>query len=249
MIRLLTLLASAALARSLVYPLALRALLHPRAMLASAAPEPECAAADAAGGTLPPVLGVAAGGASGRDLTRQGMDLFRAGDVAGSIARFDDARDAQPSLDPYLWQRGLSLYYAKRYADGAAQFRRDVAVNPNDTEESIWAFLCEAQMPGLGFDAAQRNFLKVGRDSRAVMRAAYELFAGRATQADLATAGAEGGVAGQFYADLYLGLYNEAKGDVTLAREYVRAAAKSSYGESRDYMHALAVVHKEQRGW
>ena len=27
------------------------------------------------------------------------------------------------------------------------------------------------------------------------------------------------------------------------------AAAKSSYGESRDYMHALAVVHKEQRGW
>ena len=125
------------------------------------------------------------------------MDLFRAGDVAGSIARFDDARDAQPSLDPYLWQRGLSLYYAKRYADGAAQFRRDVAVNPNDTEESIWAFLCEAQMPGLGFDAAQRNFLKVGRDSRAVMRAAYELFAGRATQADLATAGAEG-VASQF---------------------------------------------------
>ena len=65
--------------------------------------------------------------------------------------------DAQPSLDPYLWQRGLSLYYAKRYADGAAQFRRDVAVNPNDTEESIWAFLCEAQMPGLGLDAAQRK--------------------------------------------------------------------------------------------
>ena len=62
-------------------------------------------------------------------------------------------------------------------------------------------------------------------------------------------AGAEGGVAGQFYADLYLGLYNEAKGDVALAREYVRAAAASPYGESRDYMHALAVVHKAQRGW
>ena len=55
--------------------------------------------------------------------------------------------------------------------------------------------------------------------------------------------------AGEFYADLYLGLYNEAKGDVTLAREYIRAAAKSPYGKSRDYMHALAVVHKEQRGW
>jgi hypothetical protein len=34
----------------------------------------------------------------------------------------------------------------------AAQFRDDVAVNPNDTEESIWTFLCEAQL--LGADKA-----------------------------------------------------------------------------------------------
>ena len=40
-----------------------------------------------------------------------------------------------------LWQRGLSLYYVQRYAEGAKQFRDDVAVNPNDTEESIWALV------------------------------------------------------------------------------------------------------------
>jgi hypothetical protein len=33
-----------------------------------------------------------------------------------------------------MWQRGLSLYYVERFADGAKQFRDDVAVNPNDTE-------------------------------------------------------------------------------------------------------------------
>lgn len=38
------------------------------------------------------------------------------------------------------------------------QFRDDVAVNPNDTEESIWAFLCEAQL--LGPDQARQQFLE-----------------------------------------------------------------------------------------
>lgn len=38
--------------------------------------------------------------------------------------------------------------------------RDDVAVNPNDTEESIWAYLCEAQLQGP--DAARENMLKVG---------------------------------------------------------------------------------------
>lgn len=37
--------------------------------------------------------------------------------------------------------------------------RDDVAVNPNDTEESIWAFLCEAQLQGP--DTARDNMLKV----------------------------------------------------------------------------------------
>ena len=39
------------------------------------------------------------------------------------------------------------------------QFREDVAVNPNDTEESIWTFLCEAQM--VGAEAARQQFLEV----------------------------------------------------------------------------------------
>ena len=54
----------------------------------------------------------------------KGMELFRRGDVEGSIMYFDEALllgGAQ--LEPYLWQRGLSLYYAGRYREGAEQFR------------------------------------------------------------------------------------------------------------------------------
>lgn len=46
-----------------------------------------------------------------------------------------------------------------RFEEGAEQFRLDVAQNPNDTEESIWCFLCEAQLYGM--DEARRRFLEV----------------------------------------------------------------------------------------
>ncbi len=42
----------------------------------------------------------------------------------------------------YMWQRGLSLYYLGRYAEGAEQFRVDVAVNPNDTWVESWMRSC-----------------------------------------------------------------------------------------------------------
>ena len=41
------------------------------------------------------------------------------------------------------------------------QFRDDVAVNPSDTEEAIWAFLAEAKL--LGASPARRQFLQVPR--------------------------------------------------------------------------------------
>jgi hypothetical protein len=48
---------------------------------------------------------------------------------------FDQVLALAPKMRPYMWQRGLSLYYLGRFEDGAQQFRDDVAVNPNDTEE------------------------------------------------------------------------------------------------------------------
>ena len=176
----------------------------------------------------------------------------RAGDVAGSIARFDDARDAQPSLDPYLWQRGLSLYYAKRYADGAAQFRRDVAVNPNDTEEQIWHLLCLAQVKD-GLAAARQSALTVGTDRRPVMRAAQALFLGK-TDASALQAFTQGnsGDGDKFYANLYLGLYGEATGDAAEARKRISQSVAGRYAQgpgASDPMVELAKVHLQRRGW
>ena len=182
-----------------------------------------------------------------QNLTRRGMAKFVQNDVEGSIADFDLIIDADPNRAPYLWQRGLSLYYADRFTDGAAQFRTDVAVNPNDTEEAIWAFLCEART--LGFERARERLLKVGPDPRAYMREAYALFSGEGSEAALRAVG-ERGPAEEFYSLLYVGLWREARGEAEPAREAMVGAVKSLYGQrSGDYMAGLAAVHCKRRGW
>jgi hypothetical protein len=92
-------------------------------------------------------------------LTRRGMAKFVQDDVDGSIADFDLVIQSSPRMEPYMWQRGLSLYYAERFVEGAEQFRKDVKVNPNDTEEAIWAFLCDARDPSIGFTGAGKFIL------------------------------------------------------------------------------------------
>ena len=205
------------------------------------------------------------------------MALFRAGDVAGSLAVFDAVHAAHVSLRPRLWQRGLSAFYASDFAKGALQFREDVAVNGDDAEESIWALLCEARTLG-SLAAARRNVLAVGRDSRAVVRAAFEVFCGRAGIEALRAAGATGVPHDAFYALMYEALLIEAEaiagGGGAAARvidasgqQQVAAAAAAMKADARardvmlaalgteyarrsdDYMVSLARVHAAERGW
>ncbi|XP_047332619.1 uncharacterized protein LOC124936186 isoform X2 [Impatiens glandulifera] len=167
------------------------------------------------------------GGNSPREaiiVVRRGMSFFRQGDVKNSLAEFDKAIELDPRQKAYLWQRGLSLYYLNRYEEGAEQFRIDVAQNPNDTEESIWCFLCEAQIYGV--DEARRRFL------------------------ELIAAFTSGKESEYFYASLYAGLYYESQGNADLAKLSILAACQCPYGlRSDDYMVSLAKVHCLCRSW
>ncbi|GAB2218687.1 hypothetical protein Droror1_Dr00001914 [Drosera rotundifolia] len=179
---------------------------------------------------------------------RRGMQLFREGDVAGSVLEFDRAIELDPRQKAYLWQRGLSLYYLNRYQDGADQFRLDVAQNPNDTEEAIWCFLCEA--PIYGVDEARKGFLKVGRDRRDVMREVYTLFKDGGDPEKLVAAFSSNRDGEFFYASLYAGLYYESQKNPDAARHHLVAACQSPYAQrSDDYMASLAKVHCLCRGW
>ncbi|CAO2184662.1 unnamed protein product [Urochloa humidicola] len=190
-----------------------------------------------------------AGGAAAASLAvRRGMQLFREGDVAGSLAEFDKAIEMDPRQKQYLWQRGLSLYYLDRFEEGAEQFRIDVAANPNDTEESIWCFLCEAQLYGI--EEARKRFLEVGLDSRPVMREAYAMFKDGGDPEKLVSNFSSNSLGEVFYSSLYAGLYYESQKDEDKAKSHIVAACKSPYGSrSGDYMASLAFVHCQCRNW
>ncbi|KAK2631991.1 hypothetical protein EUGRSUZ_L02153 [Eucalyptus grandis] len=206
---------------------------------------------------LPSVSGIwealtgGSGGGNAREAAlaiRRGMLLFRQGDVVGSLAEFDKAMELDPRQKAYLWQRGLSLYYLDRFEEGAEQFRIDVAQNPNDTEESIWCYLCEAQLYGV--DEARKRFLEVGRDPRPVMREAYNLFKDGGDPEKLVAGFLDGRDSEYFYASLYAGLYYEAENKPEGAKRCIIAACQSPYGaRSDDYMASLAKVHCLCRDW
>jgi len=86
-----------------------------------------------------------AAGENPRSLTNKGMALFKDAKVEASVAAFDKAIELDPKYEGILWQRGLSLYYADRFEDASEQFVRDVALNPRDTEEAVWALLSQAR--------------------------------------------------------------------------------------------------------
>jgi len=75
-----------------------------------------------------------------RLLVSQGMDAFRRGDIQGSIDLFDRADANAPELTPYLWQRGLSLYYADRFKEASKQVFSSV-ITLRDAISCFWLFL------------------------------------------------------------------------------------------------------------
>jgi lipoprotein NlpI len=165
---------------------------------------------------------------------------FEAGRVVQSAEEFDRLIRIRPEIAPELWQRGIALYYARRYDDCRKQFELHRTVNPNDVENAAWHFLCVARAESPA--AAAKALLPVGPDARVPMRQVLELFRGRMTPEQvMQAAGAQ--PAAQFYAHLYLGLFAEANGDARRALEHITAAADRRYAGAGGYMHTVAKVH------
>ncbi|KAK6143888.1 hypothetical protein DH2020_024236 [Rehmannia glutinosa] len=206
------------------------------------------------------------GGNPARDsviAVRRGMLRFRQGDVQGSLVEFDKAIELDPRQKACDQIFGREGYHCTILTEGAEQFRLDVAQNPNDTEESIWCFLCEAQLYGV--DEARKRFLEVGTDSRPVMREAYRMFKDGGDPekvidinsysmlllcSSLVAAFSGGRESEYFYASLYAGLYYESQNKSDEAKLHLTAACKSPYGSrSDDFMASLAKVHCDCRNW
>lgn len=176
---------------------------------------------------------------------RRGMVKFKLAKIDESIADFDRAEKLAPHLSPYLWQRGLSYYYAERFEEGAKQFELDLTVNSQDVEETVWRYLCIARLKGV--TDARKSLLIVRNDPRLVMRRVYELYAGNCTIDDVLAAGNQEGRRAKFYSHLYVGLYYEVEEEVERSGEYIIKAVHEYHLD--DYMWNLAFVHQKLRGY
>lgn len=116
------------------------------------------------------------GRAEARQLVSDGMQAFRQGQIEDSIRLFDaaDAQVGDGSLHPFLWQRGLSLYYAGRFDEASQQFRADVAVNPSDTEEIVWDIASQLRLRPKKFPVPNQMSFPMGvGDRRRIMVCDY----------------------------------------------------------------------------
>lgn len=166
---------------------------------------------------------------------------FQSGRIAESVSGFDRLARLVPEAAPQLWQRGIALYYAGRYQDCRAQFESHRTVNPNDVENAAWHFLCLARAESPA--KAKAALLPVGPDSRVPMSQIYRMFSGQlSAEQVLKAAGTQ--PEGQFYAELYVGLYWEAMGDAQRALKHIRNAAADRYSVG-GYMHGVARVHRD----
>lgn len=165
---------------------------------------------------------------------------FENGRFAESAAAFDSLAKVVPDRAPYLWQRGIALYYAGRYADCRRQFESHRAVNPDDVENAAWHFLCVARAESP--EKARAALLPVGPDARVPMREVYQMFSGTLTPEQVLSAAGSRPDA-QFYGHLYLGLFFEALGEKALALEHIKVAATDRFEPYGGYMHLVARAH------
>ena len=177
-------------------------------------------------------------------MIRTAGDVYlRAGKVESATRLFNRYVKDQPEQLPYLWQRGISLYFTGDYDEAAEQFEVHRTVNPNDVENAAWHFLCVAKSKSV--EKAKQLVLPAPGDPRLPMEEVLEMLSTGDREAVIARveavpAGSGARKSAAFYGDFYLGLYADALGEKEAALKYLRRAAEDA---PHNYMGDVARVY------
>lgn len=148
---------------------------------------------------------------------RRGRAYFCLGEFQKSVDDFNKHVELSPQLESRQWERGIALYYADKFKEGAAQFELYQTYHDNDVENSAWRFLCEAKVSSI--DKARETLLPIRNDRRVPMMEIYQMFQGKLSTDEVLKAAEKEASSDlekrwqKFYAHLYVGLYLDAQGE------------------------------------
>lgn len=188
-----------------------------------------------------------------RLLLARGSAYFHRGRFRESLADFDRVATLDPQAAPQLWQRGITLYFLKRFDEAAMQFEKHHPVNNTDRENGIWHYMCVAETRGT--DAARRSLFVYQDDNRAPFPDLYGMFQGELTGEQVlekirsAVLSDDEREKRLFYAHLYVGYYGLAHKDKKRAITHLREAVANRWGKKSGsgpgYMWHVARVQYE----
>ncbi len=176
---------------------------------------------------------------------RRGDSYLKLGKFKEAIADFDHFLKANPRVEPEHWRRGIAYYYAGQHKEGVKQFETHKTVNPQDVENAVWHYLCNAKV--IGADKAAKELIDVTQDPRVPMAEIQKLFAGKLKPEDVMAAAnkvdekSQAGKEARFYGNLYVALWYEAKGDDAKVIEHLTPAVEKFV--ISHYMWDIAKVH------
>lgn len=166
-----------------------------------------------------------------------------------SVSDFDQHVKLSPKLEARQWERGISMYYAGKFKEGAAQFKLYQTYHDNDVENSAWRFLCVAKSKSIA--EARKNLLPIKNDTRVPMMEIYKMLKGELSTEEVLKAAASKASSESeknsalFYANLYVGLLKEVEGDADESLKFILEAKKHKISH---YMWDVANVHAALRG-
>ncbi|MDH3626385.1 MAG: hypothetical protein OEV00_00245 [Acidobacteriota bacterium] len=184
-----------------------------------------------------------------RVLYLDAVAAFRQLEMAESARFFDLQIAAKPDDKPELWERGIALYYAERWADCADQFESHHTVNPGDVENAVWHYLCVAKTEG---HEVARERMYPQDDSRVPMPEVWGLFRGTKSVDDVLAAAEKTGAPdselrqlGRFHAHLYIALWHESNGDSENSLAHLQRGLQGL--SSGHFMEMVARAHLQLR--
>lgn len=197
-----------------------------------------------------------------RQLMSEGSEAFERNEIDKSVAAFRAAQEKNPSMSPYLWQKGIAEYAAGDYEACARQFKADLTVPAHaaDSEESIFYLACEARAqpqrgttttpdPSEAYQQALQSLPSQRvRDRRDIMNAIFAVFAQKQPPTSLAPSASQTPQQ-TYYALFYRGFYAEvAAGDAAEAQRLYGEALQTPYARSAsDFMVTVCKVFSARK--